>query len=65
MVKSYAEQIREDIKKTLIAEIESSTPERASDIVLNIILKGRQAGLIDEDLDEIREVFKKKLEELV
>jgi DNA-directed RNA polymerase subunit F len=63
--KSYIEKIREDIKKALIAEIEASTPERASEIILSIIFKGRQAGLTDEDMDEIREVFRKKIKEAV
>lgn len=64
MPKSFVDEVREEIKKTLITEIEASDPKRASEIILNIIFKGKQAGLTEKDMNEIREIFKKKLKEM-
>lgn len=61
---STMEQIRKDIVDALKIEIENTPKDKVGDIVFNIIIKGRQFGLTDEDMEELKDTFKKRLQKV-
>lgn len=65
MTTDFPKKVRRSVIDNLKREIELSTPERASEIVFKALLYRRSFGFTDEELDELKEVYKKKLEEVV
>jgi uncharacterized protein YpuA (DUF1002 family) len=60
----FATDIVKDIVKKLKTEIKTTPIEKLGDTMLNIILKGKEFGLTENDMGELRDTFKKRLKEI-
>jgi hypothetical protein len=59
----FAKEIKKDLVERLKVEIETAPKEKLADTVLNIIVKGKEFGLDEDDMKILKESFKKRLEE--
>jgi hypothetical protein len=59
----FAKETKKDLIERLKAEIETAPKEKLADTVLNIIVKGKDFGLDEDDMKILKESFKKRLKE--
>ena len=62
---SITEDIRKTVKEELKREIATVAKAELGDTMFNIIMRGRQLGLLDNDMEELKQAFKKRLKEIV
>ena len=61
--------IEEDLKKDLVdalkIELEETPAEKLGDTMFRILIRGREFGLGDEEMEKLKEVFRNRLREIV
>jgi len=62
---TYDPALKKDIMDALKIEIEEAPDNEVGNVMFKILLRGREIGLEDEDMEELKKVFRKRLKEVI